>query len=64
MRTLWKGAISFGSVTIPVSLYPATCREEPKFRMQESIQQSQGKAKAEKPITKARANYKSAPGKK
>jgi Short C-terminal domain len=60
MRTLWKGAISFGSVTIPVSLYPATCREEPKFRMQESIQQSQGKAKAEKPITKARANYKPA----
>src|SRR6476659_11065638 len=33
MRTLWKGAISFGLVTIPVSLYPATRREELKFRM-------------------------------
>src|SRR6476660_3625472 len=33
MKTLWKGAISFGLVTIPVSLYPATHREELKFRM-------------------------------
>ena len=33
MRPLWKGAISFGLVTIPVSLYPATAREELKFRM-------------------------------
>ncbi|PWU10169.1 MAG: Ku protein [Verrucomicrobia bacterium] len=33
MRTLWKGSISFGLVTIPVSLYPATRREELKFRM-------------------------------
>jgi DNA end-binding protein Ku len=33
MRTLWKGAISFGLVTIPVSLYPATRREDLKFRM-------------------------------
>lgn len=33
MRPLWKGAISFGLVTIPVSLYPATHREELKFRM-------------------------------
>jgi DNA end-binding protein Ku len=33
MRPLWKGAISFGLVTIPVSLYPATVREELKFRM-------------------------------
>jgi len=33
MRTLWKGAISFGLVTIPVSLYPATRREELKFKM-------------------------------
>ena len=33
MRTLWKGAISFGLVTIPVSLYPATRKEELKFRM-------------------------------
>jgi len=33
MRTLWKGAISFGLVTIPVSLYPATRREDLKFRL-------------------------------
>ncbi len=33
MRALWKGAISFGLVTIPVSLYPATHREELTFRM-------------------------------
>ena len=33
MRPLWKGAISFGLVTIPVSLYPATRTEELKFRM-------------------------------
>jgi DNA end-binding protein Ku len=33
MRTLWKGSISFGLVTIPVSLYPATRREDLKFKM-------------------------------
>lgn len=33
MRTLWNGAISFGLVTIPVSLYPATRREDLKFKM-------------------------------
>lgn len=33
MRALWKGAISFGLVTIPVSLYPAIKREELKFRL-------------------------------
>lgn len=33
MRALWKGAITFGLVTIPVSLYPATRREELKFRL-------------------------------
>jgi DNA end-binding protein Ku len=33
MRALWKGANSFGLVTIPVSLYPATKREELKFRL-------------------------------
>ncbi len=30
---MWKGAISFGLVTIPVSLYPAMRREELKFRL-------------------------------
>jgi DNA end-binding protein Ku len=33
MRALWNGAISFGLVTIPVSLYPAVKREELKFRL-------------------------------
>ena len=33
MRALWKGAISFGLVTIPVSLFPATRREELKFKL-------------------------------
>ena len=27
-RPLWKGALSFGLVTVPVSLYPATARSE------------------------------------
>jgi DNA end-binding protein Ku len=33
MRALWNGAITFGLVTIPVSLFPATRREELKFRL-------------------------------
>ncbi|MDZ4286819.1 MAG: Ku protein [Prosthecobacter sp.] len=33
MRAIWKGAISFGLVSIPVSLYPATRREELHFRL-------------------------------
>lgn len=33
MRAIWKGAISFGLVTIPISLYPAVRREELKFRL-------------------------------
>jgi DNA end-binding protein Ku len=40
MRALWKGAISFGLVTIPVSLYPATRREELKFRLLRKTDQS------------------------
>jgi DNA end-binding protein Ku len=40
MRALWKGAISFGLVTIPVSLYPATRREELKFRLLRMSDQS------------------------
>lgn len=31
MRPIWKGAISFGLVNIPVTLYPATRREELRF---------------------------------
>jgi DNA end-binding protein Ku len=33
MRAIWKGAISFGLVSIPVSLFPATRREELTFRL-------------------------------
>ncbi len=33
MRPIWKGAISFGLVTIPVQILNATRREELKFRM-------------------------------
>ncbi|UNC93391.1 non-homologous end joining protein Ku [Candidatus Contubernalis alkaliaceticus] len=32
MRTIWKGAISFGLVSIPVKLFPATERKEVKFK--------------------------------
>jgi DNA end-binding protein Ku len=32
-RAIWKGTISFGLVSIPISLYPATKREELKFRL-------------------------------
>jgi DNA end-binding protein Ku len=32
MRPIWKGAISFGLVTIPVGLYTATEDKRPKFR--------------------------------
>ena len=40
MRALWKGAITFGLVTIPVSLFPATRREELKFRLLRASDQS------------------------
>jgi len=33
MRTIWNGSLSFGLVNIPVSLYPATRREELSFRL-------------------------------
>ena len=33
MRPIWKGAISFGLVTIPVGLYTATEDRKPKFRL-------------------------------
>jgi DNA end-binding protein Ku len=32
-RAIWKGSISFGLVNIPIALYPATGREEFKFRL-------------------------------
>src|SRR6187401_2667174 len=33
MRANWKGAISFGLVNIPIAVYPATRKEELKFRL-------------------------------
>lgn len=33
MRAIWKGTISFGLVSIPVSLHPAIRREELQFRL-------------------------------
>jgi DNA end-binding protein Ku len=33
MHAIWKGSISFGLVNIPIALYPATRREELKFRL-------------------------------
>jgi DNA end-binding protein Ku len=33
MRAIWKGSISFGLVNIPIALYPATKKEDLKFRM-------------------------------
>ena len=32
MRSMWKGAISFGLVTIPVQLYAATEQQDIAFR--------------------------------
>src|SRR5213079_2689824 len=32
-RAIWKGSISFSLVNIPISLYPATRKEELKFRL-------------------------------
>src|SRR5882757_5954556 len=40
MRAIWKGAISFGLVNIPIALYPATRTEELKFRLLRSSDQS------------------------
>jgi len=33
VRPIWKGAISFGLVSIPISLFPAVRHEELKFRL-------------------------------
>jgi DNA end-binding protein Ku len=33
MRAIWKGSISFGLVNIPIALYPATRKEDMKFRL-------------------------------
>ena len=33
MRAIWKGSISFGLVNIPIAVYPATKKEELRFRL-------------------------------
>lgn len=40
MRAIWKGSISFGLVNIPIALYPATRREDLKFRLLRSSDHS------------------------
>src|SRR5476649_12072 len=40
MRSMWNGNISFGLVTIPVALYPATSRDELTFRLLRKSDQS------------------------
>src|SRR5688500_6039228 len=41
MRAIWKGAVSFGLVNIPVGLYPATRpTKEVKFRLLRASDQS------------------------
>src|ERR1700748_2673055 len=40
MRSMWNGSISFGLVTIPVALYPATRRDELSFRLLRKSDQS------------------------
>jgi len=40
MRPLWKDAVTFGLMAIPVSLFPATRREELKFRQLQASDQS------------------------
>ncbi len=40
MRAIWKGAISFGLVTIPVGLYTATDNRRPKFKQLRSSDHS------------------------
>src|SRR5882757_11166713 len=40
MRSMWNGTISFGLVTIPVALFPATSRDELTFRLLRKSDQS------------------------
>ena len=42
-RTMWKGAISFGLVSIPVGLYPAT--EEKTLRFNQLHDKDHGRIK-------------------
>ena len=40
MRSMWNGSISFGLVTIPVALYPATRQDELTFKLLRKSDQS------------------------
>jgi len=40
MRPIWRGAITFGLVNVPVSLYSATRREDVTFRLLHAKDQS------------------------
>src|SRR5918995_2102096 len=61
-RAMWKGAIAFGLVNIPVELYSATRDHRPKFRLlhakdespvsYERVCQSEGKAVAWEDLVK------------
>jgi len=50
MRSIWKGAVSFGLVTIPVGLYSATEDRTPKFKM---LRESDGSAIKYKRVAEA-----------
>lgn len=50
MRSIWKGAVSFGLVTIPVGLYSATEDRSPKFKM---LRESDGSAIKYKRVAEA-----------
>ena len=54
MRPIWKGAISFGLVTIPVGLYSATESKRPSFRDSAiPITRSSGTRKSPKPTVRS-----------
>ena len=54
MRPIWKGAISFGLVTIPVGLYSATESKRPSFRQLREFRSlaGSGTRKSPKPTVK------------
>jgi hypothetical protein len=54
MRPIWKGAISFGMVTMPVKLYTATEQKDIRFRL---LHKTDGA-----PIEGRQANRQAAPG--
>ena len=51
MRPIWKGAISFGLVNIPISLYPAEEHNELKFHLIDSRDDNKIKYKRVNEVT-------------